>query len=68
MAPEYLAFSQMVEKADVHSFGVLLLKISRADRTMEVKTPKYTDNIDGLLENVGSKSVSIDIIPSPKLV
>lgn len=50
MAPEYLAFRQLTEKADVNSFGVMLLEIFTGRQSFE-----YTDNTDSVLESVSSR-------------
>lgn len=53
MAPEYLAFRQLTDKADVNSFGVMLLKVFTGRQSLE-----YTDNADSVLESVSSRCVS----------
>lgn len=46
MAPEYLAYGQLTEKADVYSFGVLLLEIVTGRRNNETeKNSDYTHNL-----------------------
>ncbi|KAL4574026.1 hypothetical protein LXL04_020848 [Taraxacum kok-saghyz] len=45
MAPEYLAHGQLTEKADVYSFGVLILEIVTGMENNRSKTAEYTDNL-----------------------
>ncbi|PIN02880.1 Serine/threonine protein kinase [Handroanthus impetiginosus] len=48
MAPEYITYGQLTEKADVYSFGVLLFEIVTGSRTNRSKTSDSTDT-DGLV-------------------
>jgi hypothetical protein len=45
MAPEYIAHGQLSEKADVYSFGVLLLEIVTGKQNNRSKTLEYSDSL-----------------------
>ncbi|XP_015957119.1 cysteine-rich receptor-like protein kinase 2 isoform X1 [Arachis duranensis] len=45
MAPEYLAHGQLTEKADVYSFGVLVLEIVTGRQNNRSKSTEYSDSI-----------------------
>lgn len=45
MAPEYLAHGQLTEKADVYSFGVLLLETVTGRQNNRSKNDEYSDSI-----------------------
>ncbi|XP_019163820.1 PREDICTED: cysteine-rich receptor-like protein kinase 2 isoform X2 [Ipomoea nil] len=45
MAPEYVARGQLTEKADVYSFGVLLLEIVAGRQNNKCTTPEYSANL-----------------------
>lgn len=51
MAPEYLAYGQLTEKADVYSFGVLVLEIVSGRRNNEGES---LDDTESLLSRVSS--------------
>ena len=56
MAPEYLAHGQLTEKADVYSFGVLLLEVVTG---MENNRSKAIDYTDSLLSTVSIKTLHV---------
>ncbi|KAK4785427.1 hypothetical protein SAY86_002116 [Trapa natans] len=45
MAPEYLAHGQLTERADVYSFGVLLLETVTGRQNNRSKTDEYSESI-----------------------
>lgn len=45
MAPEYLALGQLTEKADVYSYGVLLLEIVTGLKNNASKNSEYSDSL-----------------------
>lgn len=45
MAPEYLAHGQLTEKADVYSFGVLLLETVTGRQNNKSNNAEYSDSI-----------------------
>ncbi|KAH0724398.1 hypothetical protein KY285_000236 [Solanum tuberosum] len=45
MAPEYIAHGQLTEKADVYSFGILLLEIVTGRQNNRSKHVEYTDSL-----------------------
>ncbi|XP_031100244.1 cysteine-rich receptor-like protein kinase 2 isoform X1 [Ipomoea triloba] len=45
MAPEYVARGQLTEKADVYSFGVLLLEIVARRQNNKCTTPEYSGSL-----------------------
>ncbi|KAI3730905.1 hypothetical protein L1987_62085 [Smallanthus sonchifolius] len=48
MAPEYLAHGQLTEKADVYSFGVLILEMVTGLENNRSKTTEYTDSLPSI--------------------
>ncbi|KAJ0544848.1 putative protein kinase RLK-Pelle-DLSV family [Helianthus annuus] len=51
MAPEYLAHGQLTEKADVYSFGVLILEVVTGMENNKSKTTEYTDSLVAIAWN-----------------
>ncbi|KAI3696492.1 hypothetical protein L1987_79510 [Smallanthus sonchifolius] len=49
MAPEYLAHGQLTEKADVYSFGVLVLEVVTGIENNKSKNTEYTDSLVAIL-------------------
>ncbi|KAK1419997.1 hypothetical protein QVD17_29489 [Tagetes erecta] len=45
MAPEYLALGQLTEKADVYSYGVLLLEVVTGIQNSRSKSSEYSDSL-----------------------
>ncbi|XP_071690983.1 cysteine-rich receptor-like protein kinase 2 [Rutidosis leptorrhynchoides] len=45
MAPEYLALGQLTEKADIYSYGVLLLEIVTGIQNNRSKNSEYSDSL-----------------------
>lgn len=45
MAPEYLALGQLTEKADVYSYGVLLLEVVTGIQNNKSKNSEYSDSL-----------------------
>ncbi|KAI4328201.1 hypothetical protein L6164_020575 [Bauhinia variegata] len=45
MAPEYLAHGQLTEKADVYSFGIVLLEIVTGRQNNRSKSSEYSDSL-----------------------
>ncbi|PWA90059.1 protein kinase domain-containing protein [Artemisia annua] len=45
MAPEYLALGQLTEKADVYSYGVLLLEVVTGRQNNNSKNSEYSDSL-----------------------
>ncbi|KAI3730903.1 hypothetical protein L1987_62083 [Smallanthus sonchifolius] len=51
MAPEYLAHGQLTEKADVYSYGVLILEVVTGMENNRSKTTEYTDSLVAIAWN-----------------
>ncbi|KAI7735543.1 hypothetical protein M8C21_032054 [Ambrosia artemisiifolia] len=45
MAPEYLAHGQLTEKADVYSFGILILEVVTGMESNRSKTTEYSESL-----------------------
>ena len=58
MAPEYLVQGQLTEKADVYSFGVLVLEIVSGMRNSTFK--QEDSNTDSLLHKVSLQLLYIE--------
>ncbi|XP_076892519.1 cysteine-rich receptor-like protein kinase 2 [Bidens hawaiensis] len=51
MAPEYLAHGQLTEKADVYSFGVLVLEVVTGIENNKSKNTEYTESLVAIAWN-----------------
>ncbi|KAF9607058.1 hypothetical protein IFM89_030885 [Coptis chinensis] len=49
MAPEYLAYGQLTEKADVYSYGVLILETITGRQINRVKNNEFSDSLSDSL-------------------
>ncbi|KAJ0675185.1 putative protein kinase RLK-Pelle-DLSV family [Helianthus annuus] len=56
MAPEYLAHGQLTEKADVYSFGVLVLEVVTGIENNKSKNTEYTDSLVAIVSIMFSPS------------
>ncbi|XP_024991992.1 cysteine-rich receptor-like protein kinase 2 [Cynara cardunculus var. scolymus] len=73
MAPEYLAHGQLTEKADVYSFGVLVLEVVTGMENNRSKTTEYTESIvftawkhfqQGTVEEIFDPNLMMHIYPT----
>ncbi|KAI7729773.1 hypothetical protein M8C21_017970, partial [Ambrosia artemisiifolia] len=73
MAPEYLAHGQLTEKADVYSFGVLILEVVTGMENNRSKTVEYTDSLvsivwkhfqQGTVEELFDPNLMLHIYPN----
>lgn len=64
MAPEYLAHGQLTEKADVYSFGVLVLETVTGRLNNRSKASEYQDS----LVIIVSKNSKLHTIQSAKFI
>ncbi|XP_047959599.1 cysteine-rich receptor-like protein kinase 2 [Salvia hispanica] len=67
MAPEYLAYGQLTEKADVYSFGVLVLEIVSGRRNNEGES---SDDMESLLSRAWKqfKQGTVEPLVDPNLM
>lgn len=54
MAPEYLAHGQLTEKADVYSFGVLLLEIVSGRQNNRSNKTDYSDSLVNIVSFIAN--------------
>ncbi|KAK1419996.1 hypothetical protein QVD17_29487 [Tagetes erecta] len=77
MAPEYLAHGQLTEKADVYSFGVLILEMvtGMESNRSRSETAEYTDSLlstvwkhfkQGTVEEIVDSNLMMHIYPNTK--
>ncbi|XP_076941624.1 cysteine-rich receptor-like protein kinase 2 isoform X1 [Bidens hawaiensis] len=73
IAPEYLAHGQLTEKADVYSFGVLILEVVTGTENNKSKTTEYTDSLPstawkhfklGTVEEIFDPNLMMHIYPN----
>ncbi|KAI3817531.1 hypothetical protein L1987_11326 [Smallanthus sonchifolius] len=73
MAPEYLAHGQLNEKADVYSFGVLILEVVTGLENNKSKTTEYTDSLSstawkhfkqGTIEEIFDPNLMMHVYPN----
>ncbi|KAI3516197.1 hypothetical protein L1887_15108 [Cichorium endivia] len=74
MAPEYLAHGQLTEKADVYSFGVLLLEVVTGKENNNSNSLEYTDSVvstawqhfqQATLEEIFDPNLLMHVYPNP---
>ncbi|XP_076883113.1 cysteine-rich receptor-like protein kinase 2 [Bidens hawaiensis] len=73
MAPEYLSHGQLTEKADVYSFGILILEVFTGMHNNLRSTTEYTDNLlsiawkhfkQGTVEEIFDPNLMMHIYPN----
>lgn len=65
MAPEYLAHGQLTEKADIYSFGVVLLEMATGRPNNSGLT---VDNLDSIVTLVSLSSLDLLLVISPAII
>ncbi|KAK4792795.1 hypothetical protein SAY86_023230 [Trapa natans] len=77
MAPEYLAHGQLTEKADVYSFGVLLLETVSGRQNNRSNTAEYSESIiiiawnhfqDGTVDELMDPNLMLNDYPSGSII
>lgn len=68
MAPEYLAHGQLTEKADVYSYGVLLLETVTGRQNNRSKNSEYSDSLITIVSSnsfLCSQGTTHKLVPKP---
>ncbi|KAK4741422.1 hypothetical protein SAY87_025010 [Trapa incisa] len=77
MAPEYLAHGQLTEKADVYSFGVLLLETVSGRQNNRTNTAEYSESIitiawnhfqDGTVDELFDPNLMLSSYPTNSII
>uniref|UniRef100_A0A6N2K368 Protein kinase domain-containing protein n=1 Tax=Salix viminalis TaxID=40686 RepID=A0A6N2K368_SALVM len=68
MAPEYLTHGQLTEKADVYSFGVLLLETVTVRHNSTSKTSEYIDGLVTLTWKKKFQAGTLEELYDPNLM
>ncbi|KAK9060240.1 hypothetical protein SSX86_020944 [Deinandra increscens subsp. villosa] len=77
MAPEYLAHGQLTEKADVYSYGVLLLEVVTGMQNNRSKDSEYSDSLvsiawrhfqQGRVEEILDPNLMFQTYPNPSFM
>ncbi|KAD1859327.1 hypothetical protein E3N88_42194 [Mikania micrantha] len=73
VAPEYLAHGQLTEKADVYSFGILILEVVTGMESNRSKTTEYSDSLlstawkhfkQGTVEEIFDPNLMMHVYPN----